>query len=227
MVRICMGNMKRIIPILLALVLTAHTGQAQGLNSDGRDFYVGLLYPSFNAQSITFFGRNVQGFFGVYVLVSSYDDNVITVGYFDNFGNEINKQTYNVMKRRAVQIPLDIAHMRMTEPGEQVEWRSCHITSKKPVNVQYFSTGSCSGGSYLALPTSTLGKQYVVESYHDNEGGVGGALSNEDASGYFMVIAPFDGTTVEIIPSSTTMRKRPGVNCGAGSTGKLILYWPQ
>ncbi|MBS1902480.1 MAG: T9SS type A sorting domain-containing protein [Bacteroidetes bacterium] len=208
---------------LLLLVGLGSRGNAQslggGLNADGRDFYIGLLYPSFNAQSINFFGRNVQGFFGVYALISSYDDNTITVGYFDDNGNEINKQTYNVAKRRAVQVPLDIAHMRMTEPGEVAEYKACHITAKKSINVQFFSTGSCSGGSYLAIPTNVLGKTYVVQSYRDNEGGVGGALSNEDASGYFMVIAPFSGTTVTITPSSTTKKKHAGVNCGSGATG--------
>ncbi|MBS1902499.1 MAG: IgGFc-binding protein [Bacteroidetes bacterium] len=212
--------MKRILILVLAIVLGSSVRSwSQGLNADGKDFYLGLLYPSFNAQSINFFGRNVQGFFGVYALISSYEDNVITLGYFDDNGNEINQQTYNVAKHRSVQVPLDIAHMRMTEPGEIAEYKSCHIMAKKPVNVQFFSTGSCSGGSYLALSTGMLGKTYVVESYHDNEGGVGGALSNEDASGYFMVIAAFDSTTVVITPSSTTKKKHAGVNCGSGATG--------
>ncbi|HYM20844.1 MAG TPA: hypothetical protein VEW28_07565, partial [Candidatus Kapabacteria bacterium] len=193
-----------------------------GLNADGRDFYLGLLYPSYNSQPINLGGtRNVLGFYGVYALVSSYTDNQVVVSYFDYAsGNEINKTYYNVAARRAVQIPLDVSHIKMDSLGEEVEWKACHITSKKPVNVQFFSTGANSGGSYLALPTNVLGKEYVVEAYHDNVGGVGGNLSNEDASGYFMVIAAFDGTTVNITPSSTTKRKRPGVFCGDGATGK-------
>ncbi|HYM19576.1 MAG TPA: T9SS type A sorting domain-containing protein [Candidatus Kapabacteria bacterium] len=191
-----------------------------GLNSDGRDFYLGLLYPSYNRTNAYSPYGNVLGFYGVYALISSYSDNVVTVSYFDlATGTEGNKQNYNVLARRAIQVPLNVAQMKMDSNGERIEWRSCHIIGKKPINVQFFSTGSCSGGSYLALPTNVLGKEYVVEAYHDNVGGVGGNLSNEDASGYFMVIAPFDGTQVQITAASTTMGNHKGVNCGVGASG--------
>lgn len=202
----------------LAVIFTLFGRPARAQTSDGRDFYVGLLYPNFNAQHITFFGRNVQGFFGVYLLVSSYDDNTITVGYFDDFGNEINKQTYNIQARRAVQVPLDIAHMKTDGIGESAVWKSCHVTARRNVSVQFFSTGACSGGSYLALPTPMLGKQYTVTSYHDNPGGYGnGSLSSEDGRGMFEVVAPFDSTLVTITPSTTTNKGKTGVLTGVGS----------
>lgn len=209
--------------LVLGLVFgLVRQSEAQGLNSDGRDFYLGLLYPSYNAQGPLNANGNLLGFYGVYALVSSYyDKNVVTVSYFDTLtGKEFVVQSYTVMARRAVQIPLNISQMKMTEPGEMPEFRACHITAKKSINVQFFSTGSNSGGSYLALPNNVLGSAYVVESYHDNVGGVGGLLTNEDASGLFMVIAPFDNTTIAITPSSTTKRGMPGVSCGVGANGK-------
>ncbi len=203
----------------LIILLMALPAFAQGLNSDGKDFYVGYLYPSYNSSCSR---TDILGFFGVYVLISSYYDNVVTVSYFDDKGNETNKQSYKVFARRTVQVPINRALMRMTEPGDVPEFRSMHITAKSPINVQYFSTGANSGGSYLAIPTNALGKQYVVESYHDNFGGEGGILSHENSAGYFMVIAPFDSTTVTITPSSTTQAPQGqsphiGYLCGAGA----------
>lgn len=216
------NRMKKILSrIVSAMVLVLPMiSCAQGITSDGRDYYLGLVYPSFNAQSLNLYGKNVQGFFGVYALISSYDDNVVTVGYFDNNGNEINKQKYNVMKRRAIQVPLDVAHMKPTTDGQQAEWKSCHITAIRDISVQYFSTGSCSGGSYLALPTPMLGKEYIVSAYHDNTNGYGnGTLSNENGRGFFQILAVYDGTHVTITPSTTTAKGNSGVHSGSGSNG--------
>ncbi len=216
--------MKRfgIVSLMVLVVLSTlfRTTYSQGLNADGKDFYVGYLYPSYNSNCPR---TDILGFFGVYVLISSYYDNVVTVSYFDDKGNETNKQSYKVFARRTVQVPINRALMRMTDPGGVAEFRSMHITAKSPINVQYFSTGANSGGSYLALPTNVLGQNYVVESYHDNPGGVGGILSHENSAGYFMIIAPFDGTNVVIVPTSTTQAPAgqngyPGMYCGPNST---------
>ncbi|MBS1902496.1 MAG: IgGFc-binding protein [Bacteroidetes bacterium] len=193
--------------------------QAQGVSNEGRDFYLGLLSPSFNKQSVNYFGKNLQGLYKAYAVVSTYSDNQITLNYFDDNGYEVNFSSYSVAGGHSIRIPLDIERMQMAEPGEVAEMKACHIRAVKPVTVQFYSAGSNSGESYLALPTATLGKVYVVQSYFDNEGGIGGVLSNENASGCFMVIATFDATTVTIIPSSTTIKKHQGVNCGAGNTG--------
>ncbi|HYM20174.1 MAG TPA: IgGFc-binding protein, partial [Candidatus Kapabacteria bacterium] len=210
--------MKKIVLSVLLLLSYFGIASAQGISSDGRDFYLGFLYPSFNSTNAYSPYGNVLGFFGVYALISSYTDNQVTVSYFNlNTGAEEEIQSYNIMARRTVQVVLDINHMKEDPDGEQIEWRACHITAKKPVTITYFSTGSCSGGTYLALPTSTLGKEYVVESYHDNVGGIGGELSNEDAAGYFEIIAPYDGTTVQITAASTTRGNHRGVNCGVGA----------
>ncbi len=215
--------MKKILVLLVVLMaLLPVKSNSQGLSSDGKDFYVGLLYPSFMNQQINYFGRNVQGFYGAYLLISSYSDNLVTISYFDSLGNEVAVQKYKVSARRAITVPLDIARTKLKDQrGEVVEYKSCHISAQKNISVEYFSTGSCSGGSYLALPTGTLGKSYVVESYHDNPGGHGGITSNEDAAGYFMIIGAYDNTAIEITPNSTTAKGRAGVNSGIGSNGSI------
>ncbi|MBS1902497.1 MAG: IgGFc-binding protein [Bacteroidetes bacterium] len=215
-------KIRNICAAALALVAARiGTVDAQGLNSDGRDFYVGFLSPSVLNQHID---TNFTRYFGAYALVSSYADNEVSVSYFDNSGNETAAKTYTVGKLRAVQIPLDTRQMRMSDPGEIPEYRACHISARGPVNVTYFSVGPCSGGSYLASSTAALGTKYVVQSYHDNIGGVGGLVSRENSAGYFMVIGAFDGTTVTITPSATTAGGHTGVNCGAGATGVPVPF---
>jgi hypothetical protein len=209
--------MKRI--VLFILLLMPEISLAQNLNADGKDYYIGWLYPSYNAQKLAI--PEVLNFLDVSVLISSYQDNTVTISYFNRTtGKEEESQTLQVAKRRSIQVHLDTSIMRMTGNGEVAEWKSMHITAKKPIKVEFFSSGSNSGGSYLPIATNFLGKNYVVESYADNPGGVGGLMSHDSSSGYFMVIAAFDGTTVTITPNATTkVHQFPGVNCGVGATG--------
>ncbi|MDP4236371.1 MAG: T9SS type A sorting domain-containing protein [Bacteroidota bacterium] len=216
-----------VLVILLAIFVLPEivSAQQQGVPVDGKDFYVGYVYPSFNKNPQQP-GRDFHGYFGVYVLISSYEDNnQVKISYFDGSGTEIQSVSKIVGARNAIQVPLDRTSMQMTEPGDIPEFKACHITSKKPVNVQYFSTGACSGGSYLSIPTPALGKNYVVPSYYDNPG-TGAALSTqaENSSGFFLIIAAFDGTNVTITPNETTTGGHIGAHSGAGANGSPRPY---
>lgn len=190
---------------------------AQGIPSEGRDFYLGLLFPSY--QTLTpHLANNSFKAYASYALISSTSDNHFAIKYYNpKTGSEDTSEHYFIAAHTTYAVKLDTLQMRMSEPGELQEWRAAHITADKPVTVQYFSMGACSGGSYLALPTQCLGRNYVVQSYHDNVNGVGGDSTFEDASSYFMIIAPYNGTTVDITPSATTKRIEVGASCGDGS----------
>ncbi len=213
--------------LLLVFLFFAESSSAQqqGLPSEGKDFYIGFVYPSFNKNTGQA-GRDFHGFFGAFALVSSYEDNNrVKFSYFDAGGNEVASVSKIIRARSAVQVPLDLASMKMTEPGDTAEYKACHITSQKPISVQYFSTGACSGGLYLALPTPGLGKNYVIASYYDNPDlGAGITSQQEQASGFFMIIAPFDGTNVTITPTSTTAGGHTGINCGRRADGQQHPY---
>src|SRR5437016_1711889 len=157
-----------ILTTFFSLPLEAQT--SSGVNSDGRDFYIGFVYPSFNKVSVPG-TRNARSFFASSALVSAYYDCTVQVSYFDSkTGAEILSKAYPVLAHNTVQVLLDSLHMRMNDSGDVAEYRACRITSDKPVNVQYFSTGACSGGSYLALATPALGKNYIIATDHDNPG---------------------------------------------------------
>jgi hypothetical protein len=224
--------MKRTLSLLLLVLTLALSvpqfASAQGTPSEGKDYYLGFLYPSFNRVIPAF----SAGFFRIYAIISSFQDNTAYVSYFDDNGNEEAATPYKIQARKAVQVPLTVAKLRMTDPGDQIkEYRSLHITAKKPINVQFFSSGGSSCGMYLCLPTNGLGTKYVVQSYFDNPNGELAMLGGRGpaeldiACGYFMVIGAYNGTTVTITPASTTQGgKHPGVTNGPGSTGAPQPY---
>ncbi|MDP4230872.1 MAG: choice-of-anchor D domain-containing protein, partial [Bacteroidota bacterium] len=116
--------------------------------------------------------------------------------------------------------------MTMSDPGDLPQYRACHIVSDHPVNVQFFSKGVCSGGSYLALATPALGKKYVAACYNDNpgDGAVVTSGSPEISEGVFLIVAAFPNTTVRISPNATTKGGHPGAHSGAGNTGVETPY---
>lgn len=211
------------IAVLFALPLQAQS--SSGVNSDGRDFYLGLMFPSYNKVA----SPATEAFWGAYALISGYGDKTtVRVSYFDpQTGVEIPGQRYFIPERTGIQVKLDSLHMVPSDAGDIAEFRCCHITSDQPVNIQFFSTGACSGGSYLALSTPSLGKKYVIASYGDNPGqlsAIGGRyqpLIAEVSHGCFEIIAAFDSTKISITSNSTTAGGHPGFQSGAKPTYPL------
>ncbi len=220
--------MKKIFLVFLLHSAFSSQVSAQGISTDGKDFYLGFMYPSFNRVIPAF----SAGFFRVYAIISSYQDNTAYVSYFNNDGTETAAQPYKIQARKAIQIPLSVPNMRMTDPGDLIkEYKALHITSKKPVTVQFFSTGGSSCGMYTAIPTTLLGKKHVIASYNDNPDGTGGIIGGRGpaeldvACGYFQVIGTQNGTMVTITPTSTTQGgKHIGVTNGPGSDGSSHPY---
>jgi len=224
--------MKRTLSLLLLVLSLAFVmpsnSSAQGTPSEGKDYYIGFLYPSFNRVIPAF----SAGFFRVYAIISSFQENTAYISYFNADGTEGSAQPYKIQARKAVQVPLSTASMKMTDPGDQLkEFKAAHITAKKPINVQFFSSGGSSCGMYLALPTNGLGTKYVIGSYNDNPEGWGAMIGGrgpaeiEQACGYFMIIGAYNGTSVQIIPTSTTQGgKHTGVTNGPGSNGTPVPY---
>src|SRR5205085_1955391 len=113
-----------------------------------------------------------------------------------------------VKARTGVNAVLDLTEMFMQDSGDIPEYKACHIYGTGPMKVEFFSTGACAGGSYLALQTPVLGRKYVIASYYDNPGigGISGFArspsSLENSKGCFLIIAPHDSTRVTITPNA-------------------------
>ena len=205
--------------ILLAVTIMGERpvrAQGHGISSDARDFYIGYMPGIRHPGGWTGYSENY------YVLIGSYqDNNSVTISYFDATGNEFQGQTYVIMKGRCQQILLDRLQMGPQRPGEVLEYKSAHIKSRYPVSVQCYDEGSSTGGMYQAVPTSALGKNYVIASWFDNPiQNNPGFLNRDSSSSEFMIIAAYDNTTVSFVPNSTTYAGVLGYNSGAGSDGK-------
>ena len=224
------NSFKAIAAFLLLSFFLQSTGSAQNytLPADGKDFYVGLILPSYNKVV----GGATASFYSASVIISSYTDNVVQINYFDPAtGLELEGQTVKISARQCQVVGLSTGTMICPDTMYAPAYKSAHIKAKRPVNVQFFSTGAGSGGSYLAIPTAVLGTKYVVASYFDNpdgdgalSGGFFGPTGIDNAQGCFMIIGAFDGTNVTITPNSRTSTGHTGVHFGKGATGNEVPY---
>jgi hypothetical protein len=205
--------------LLLSYFVAPHAALAgrNGIQSDGRDFYIGYM-PGINHRTSAW--SNV--FETYYILAGSYTDgNVVTISYFDQTsGNEYAGPTFVVNKGRTYQQILDINHMGPSRPGEMLQYCAAHVTSKYPISLQCYSQGSSAGGLLQSVPTPALGKKYVIASWYDNPiQNNPGFINRDSSSGEFMVIAAFDNTVVTYTPASTTYAGIIGVSSGNNSNG--------
>jgi len=196
-----------------------YTQSSAALTSDGRDFYIGHM-PSSNRCT------NTTKYMGVWALITSQFGAAVTVSYFDDAGVEQPGTTYSLQANSSKRIKLTTQAMELNDKkGEgDGEYKACHIKANAPIAVQYYTTGPNSCGMYSAIPTSALGKEYVVQAWHSNPGyGIGVssyACPRDSSSSEFMIIAAFDGTKVEIHNTGLTMKGIKGSCYGKDATGK-------
>jgi plastocyanin len=174
------------------------------LTNEGREFYLGMLFPTYNY----IVPKNLTRYFHIYALITAYYTDTLYISYFDNNGNEKAPLRQVLGARQMVQFELDVSQM-MDTTAETAVYKSCHIVSKHPISVQYLSKGANSGGSYLALPVMAVGKNYVVASYNDDA--TQGALTGQGfpsvadiAGGDLLLVACNDGTSVYVTPATAT-----------------------
>lgn len=76
--------------------------------------------------------------------------------------------------------------------------KAIHVTAVKPIVIYSFTTQSLSSAATLCLPTNVLGKQYYAASYTQLSG-------NSTGNNFITIIAVEDKTTIEIIPTQSTV----------------------
>src|SRR6185312_13971858 len=218
------GRTAWLLAMIVCSLLSFHTfsldayGQGKGIPAQGTDFFVGyvpgLIPGGFsNSNSIEY-----------WALIGSYTKNDVKIYYFTDQGQEYLAKTLHFSGPDVQQVAVNKVALAPKRPGEIPEYRAAHVVSDYPINIQMYSEGSINGGMYLAIPTPALGKSYVAACYNDKtsdnfgSGGFGGHL-HDSSSGYFLVIAPFNGTTVTFVPTSTTYAGIVGTSAGVGATG--------
>jgi hypothetical protein len=209
--------MKHTALLFLSLVCLTTHAQDHGFRTAGREFYLGYLHPTVGPIVYAGSSGGYQGQFKVYALVSSSQENEVRVSYYNTSGIEGQPEVYKISAGTA-HLVLDRVRMRHDTVGDRAEFLACHITSKRPVSIQYLSTGPSSCGTYLALPVYNWGKKYVIASYNDLAYGIANSYPYLN-SGIFTIIAAYDGTVVSITPTAQTAGGHIGVNQGPGANG--------
>ncbi|MDP4236140.1 MAG: choice-of-anchor D domain-containing protein, partial [Bacteroidota bacterium] len=161
--------------------------------------------------------------FKVFFYIATHYENDVNVSYFDASGVEMPPYHYHILSGNVLELPVNYPLMQVDTASDGTTHKSCHIKSRYPVTVYYLSVGACAGGSYLALPVISLGKNYVAASYNDNPlvGSTAGInnfyypATYDYAGGEFMVVGTEDLTNVKITPTTTTVTGHPGSNTGA------------
>ncbi len=202
------------------LVLTFTRCFGQGISSDGRDYYVGIVSPVLNTQPLL---SNIyaRSYFQGSILISAIAKTEVRVSWFTALGQESEPAVYHVAAFNSKQIDIrDILFQSADNIPAIDEHVVLHVVSTTPITLTALTGGICSGGSYLCLPRQCLGKHYVAISYHDNPSGIGGVFNYEPSAGFCMVIATEDETHVAITPSVTTAEGLQGVRCGDGADGQ-------
>lgn len=182
--------MKRLL-LLVVLLCISHSSQsvAQGVSSLGTDFWVGFM-PNFNIPAAE-----------VALHIASGTDNVVTIEFFSNSpdGTPSLFKKFTMKKDEAVSIPLPVGDAEVWEM-EKAIYKAVHVTAKNPIVVYGTSNGGATADGYLALPTPGLGTEYYAACmYDDRYNSFVWPLAGE-----FMIIAPYDGTVVQIKTTADT-----------------------
>jgi hypothetical protein len=195
--------------ILFVCVFLVSSSQAQGISSDGREFFVGVMTPSFpgfwNFKSLEHSAS---------LVIVGTQATTVRVSYVTGQDQEQGERSFSVGRNGALTVPLDLTMVQPSGPTEVPQYKCCHVIADAPVSVRFMSNGICWGTSYQALPVQCLGRKYVIFSYSDNPLAVGGAFSAENSAGQFMALAVCDGTQLTITPTVTTAAGKSGVTGG-------------
>lgn len=123
--------------------------------------------------------------------------------------------------------------MAKPDRPEMVQRRSIQIKASHPISVLQFTDADNNVGLCRPIPTGFLGKTYIASCFNDQHprtpegGGIGGWSPAQfpRTGGEFVIVAPFDQTTVSI---RTTGDTRGGRKAGEQWTVKLNrgeTYW--
>ena len=100
--------------------------------------------------------------------------------------------------------------------NQTVESKGIHVTSDADVSVLFFYSGGASSDIYLALPTNSLGKEYLAVGFQESLSGRG--FSGTQSPSEFLIVANQNNTNVSI---TTNCQSLSGT--AAGSNLNVVL----
>ncbi|HPG12159.1 MAG TPA: PKD domain-containing protein, partial [Chitinophagaceae bacterium] len=175
--------------LLVTAIFCSNTSYSQEFSNKGKDFWItsGWHYGM---------GANNPP-----VMTLSLTSDVNTTYSIEAYGvGVINSGTITANQVTIVNIPSNyFTYVPATGAGDGLfTGKAIHVTSVKPIVIYSFTTQSLSSAATLCLPTNVLGKQYYAASYTQ-------LSANPTGNNFITIIAVEDNTTVEIIPTQSTV----------------------
>lgn len=175
--------------ILAAIVCLASSANAQpGLTNQGREFWLGFM-PNFDSPADQIM---------LHIVASA--PSTVTVEVFGDNGIIVDSRSKTLSQYEKWDPYLSVSQAE-TRDAEKAVSRAIHVTSTEPCVVYGQSLKSLTGDLFLALPSTALGLEYYCFSYYDD---AFWTVPDNHLGGEFLIVAPYDGTTVNITTNAAT-----------------------
>jgi len=179
--------------LLLIVLLNPINSYAQGISTEGKDFWVGYMTNWLQSA-------NNPVILELYISADDTTSGVVTIptqGAFTPITFEVFPNS-----TRKILIPTALA---MASGSNQIENKGVHIETDKNVSVYAMNKRQYSADMTVVLPTYSLGNNYFVLSHWED----GNRNNNANSDSEFLVVAITDDTEVEINPSVQTISGNP------------------
>ena len=167
--------------------------QAQGISTEGKDFWVGFM-------SNWDRGSSNPIILELYVSADDSTRGTVTMPRIPAFA-PINFEVYPNETRRIVISTL----LAMASGSNIIEDKGIHITTENNVSVYAMNKRQYSADMTVVLPTYSLGNNYYVLSHWED----GNRNDNANSDSEFLIVGITDSTEVEIIPTYETISGNP------------------
>ncbi|MCX7880197.1 MAG: T9SS type A sorting domain-containing protein [Ignavibacteria bacterium] len=187
---------------------------SQIVDSRGKDFWLTFL-PNYHNYKYSV-NEQLRRSDSIYIFISSDKPTTGKIEFYDINGN-FNFVNFSITDPNQIYVFKrafnDFELLGFNDMGNEWQRNMCeipvklsfHITSEELINVYAHSQGNKSSDAFLVLPTTSLGKEYLVLSYKSD--GYFLSLSGRTPS-QFAIVATENNTEVVIYPSGPTYVNR-------------------
>jgi gliding motility-associated-like protein len=198
-------SIKRSLFILLFTfgVISHHIAQAQGISTEGKDFWVSFMTNWLQST-------NNPVILELYISADDTTRGTVTMPRIQGF-TPISFEVLPNTTRKIV-IPTDMA---MPSGTNIIENKGIHIETDGTVSVYAMNKRQYSADMTVILPTFSLGNNYYVLSHWED----GNRNNNANSDSEFVILAITDSTEVEITPAHETKGGNP-----AGVPFRVTLF---
>lgn len=189
--------MRRIFWLLLinmfVCLLPAKEALAQGISTEGKDFWVGFLTNWLQSS-------NNPVVLELYISADDSTSGTVSIPKNPSFS----PVSFNVYpnQTRIIQIPTSLG---MATGTNLIQNKGIHVETDGVVSVYAMNKRQYSADMTVVLPTFSLGNYYYIMSHWED----GNRNNNANSDSEFVILAITDDTEVEITPSVTTRGSNP------------------